>query len=185
MNRRLGGTVGASAPEVLSGSLDTTSGASSDIYAIGGILQLMFPHKYRNIIKRCHRENPKRRYPDIASLRRALAARNRSPYLATASVAIILAIATLWLPGYLQDRKIAKIRSEITYLYQDALNSIENNCFTYRDEAIPVRDTFFFRYMEYKKQFDFQIQFSCDTIYSRLITDLTGIINELPWQHQE
>ena len=59
-------------PELLSecGSVD----ARSDIYSVGKLIRLMFPHRYALIWRKCTRFNPRRRYRSADSITRAIRA---------------------------------------------------------------------------------------------------------------
>jgi|GEM_PF-2372537 len=136
LNRRLGGTAGASAPEVLSCDTSSTSNSSADIYALGGILATLFPNKYRFIRNKCLKENPEARYQDIPSLRAAIASRNRKPFVfcALALITLIIFLA-VYLPNKLIEHQkvisdeaiqleMQKMQEKMTTIYKDAVDSL-------------------------------------------------------------
>ncbi len=72
LTRRLGGTVGYSAPEVLKGDTQTPSTAASDVYSLGRIISDMFPHGFGLVVRKCCRKDPKKRFQSVAAVRLAL-----------------------------------------------------------------------------------------------------------------
>lgn len=108
LNRKLGGTEGASAPEVLRGDSSSRTTAASDIYSLGGVISLLFPRRYRCVVSRCRRNNPERRYPDVHALRAALTREDRIP-LAVAGIFLVLALfAPSFIPGIIDRRLVAR-----------------------------------------------------------------------------
>ena len=77
------GTLHYMAPEQKLGYYETnangggTNNCKSDIYAFGLLLRKFFPHRYRRISAKCTRENPDQRYPDMETVRKALARSDR------------------------------------------------------------------------------------------------------------
>ena len=67
--RQTGGTRKYAAPEQLAGQ-----GANhrSDIYALGGILKRMFPHRYSRTVRRAQRTDPNKRPQSVAALSRLM-----------------------------------------------------------------------------------------------------------------
>ena len=63
------GSMAYIAPEQLNGE---TIDNRADIYAVGRIIELLFPHRYRYIARRCTRVEPARRYSSCAHVARAL-----------------------------------------------------------------------------------------------------------------
>ena len=63
----------------------------TDIYALGLIIQLLFPRRFRNIVRRCTQTNPAQRYETVSALRRALRRSSIAPKW-TAILAIVLAL---------------------------------------------------------------------------------------------
>lgn len=92
--RMLGGTRGYASPE-----LSTREGvdARSDIYALGCIMQQLFPTHHRCIVKRCLQPDPSKRYANVESLAKAWNHRHRSLQLFGAFVVAF----TILLPTYL------------------------------------------------------------------------------------
>ena len=92
--RMLGGTRGYASPE-----LSTREGvdARSDIYALGCIMQQLFPTHHRCIAKHCLQPDPSKRYANVESLAKAWSHRHRPLRLFGAFVVAF----TILLPTYL------------------------------------------------------------------------------------
>ena len=63
--RQTGGTRKYAAPEQLAGQV---ADHRSDIYALGGILKRMFPHRYGRAVRRARRTDPSKRLQSVAAL---------------------------------------------------------------------------------------------------------------------
>ena len=63
--RQTGGTRKYAAPEQLAGQV---ADQCSDIYALGGILKRMFPHRYGRAVRRAQRPDPSKRPQSVAAL---------------------------------------------------------------------------------------------------------------------
>ena len=98
LSKRLGGTAGASAPEVLGGDLSGKSDASADIYAIGGIIERLFPNRYGGIVRKCHRPSPAGRYRSVDGLRRALKRRDSLGTIVLSVFLFIVLLLLAWTP---------------------------------------------------------------------------------------
>ena len=58
------------APEQLRG--DCKIDCRADVYAVGKLLRLIFPHRFGHIARRCMRHNREQRYADCSAVRRAI-----------------------------------------------------------------------------------------------------------------
>jgi serine/threonine protein kinase len=67
--RQTGGTRKYAAPEQLAGQ---AADHRSDIYALGGILKRMFPHRYGRTIRRAQRTDPSKRPQSVATLEKMM-----------------------------------------------------------------------------------------------------------------
>ena len=69
MERTLGGTPGYASPELVEqrNSIDTRS----DVYALGHIMQQLFPACYQHIVRKCTASDSNRRYTNVEQLARA------------------------------------------------------------------------------------------------------------------
>lgn len=125
MTKRLGGTADASAPEVLEGNTDIPSTSSSDIYSLGGIIDLIFPKRYAGIVRKCHRTEPAERYCDVDTLRRAI---RTVDGLRKALVVLIAMMITLYvvMTLFVEQRRIylsqlEHLETTVTRLQKDSI----------------------------------------------------------------
>lgn len=65
----------------------------ADIYAFGMLLKLIFPHRYRCIVKKCVRNDRDRRYQNAEAVKKAFSRRLRLSFLAM--IIVVLGIAVL------------------------------------------------------------------------------------------
>ena len=73
---------------------DTRLDQRTDIFALGHIIRLLFPHRYRRIVRRCLNADPAQRYQSVAELRQAL---RRQRYLPLwPLLLILLAALSVW-----------------------------------------------------------------------------------------
>ena len=107
----------------------------TDIYAIGLIIQLLFPHRFAYIVRRCTKSNPELRYTTVTALRRALQRAILVPRWTTAFVIILtlLTVAffalrsyrnTLSQPSHAEIALLDSLHAEyqsITDLYADSI----------------------------------------------------------------
>ena len=103
--KRLGGTEGSSAPEVIDDDTDIPFTASSDVWSLGYIISIMFSSRYRKIVKKCRKQNPKDRYPDIGSLEKALRNADRLRRCLISLPFVFCAIALVVLSAYSYHQK--------------------------------------------------------------------------------
>lgn len=95
MERALGGTRGYASPELANGHKDID--VRSDVYALGRIMQHLFPSGYGRIARRCLNPNPSRRYANVESLSRAWHYRHRSLRI----LGMLVVMGMILLPTYL------------------------------------------------------------------------------------
>ena len=94
MDRTLGGTRGYASPELVEGH--EAVDARSDVYALGCIMQQLFPGRYRPIARRCTHPNRERRYAHVEHLMQAWHRRRLPLQLAGAlAVAAMILLPTL------------------------------------------------------------------------------------------
>ena len=114
--KRLGGTDESSAPEVIEDNPDIPFTASSDVWSLGYIIRIMFPGRYRGIVRKCRRQNPDGRYPDIDSLEKALCNADRLRRFLISLPFVFCAIVIIAMSAYsyhqkrLQEEDILKHR---------------------------------------------------------------------------
>ena len=84
----IGGSEGFTAPEILQG--EGYAGASSDIYSLGLIIQLLFGNTYQKIVKKCTMIEPEARYQSIGELKRALFVKRALPWAVCAGILVLI-----------------------------------------------------------------------------------------------
>ena len=195
LNKKLGGTAGASAPEVMAGKASLPSLASSDIYSLGGIIRLLFPGRFRAVVNKCHRPEPGRRYRSVEALRAALLRARFMPAVLAAVLAALAFLAVAIVPDIQREAQeeeaqntleaqIARIQSDMQVFYESAADSIGNhNIVRYRDDAFAIRNTFVEKTYQYRQAIDeADMQFVCDTVYARMLGRLNEMMIQIPWK---
>lgn len=87
------GSMAYIAPEQLTGqAIDNRA----DIYAVGKIIRLLFPHRYRFISSRCTHLNPARRYSSCARVARSLKYADRLRVGLPIALGVLLVLSTAW-----------------------------------------------------------------------------------------
>lgn len=120
----LGCTKRYAAPEQIRGeNIDNRT----DIFALGAIIRLLFPHQYLCIVRKCTRSRKEHRYSSIASLRRAIALR---PVLGKL-IGVVIAIALLFFGFYRYTQSRFSADTHSGTMRQD----------TIREPIVVVRDT--------------------------------------------
>lgn len=99
----------------------------TDIFALGAIIRLLFPHQYLCIVRKCTRSRKEHRYSSIASLRRAIALR---PVLGKL-IGVVIAIALLFFGFYRYTQSRFSADTHSGTMRQD----------TIREPIVVVRDT--------------------------------------------
>ena len=92
--RMLGSTQGYASPELtqLNGEID----ARSDIYALGCIMQQMFPGRYQRIANRCTHPDKTKRYANVEQLLQAWNCRKQPYHIAAAlTIAFLILLPTI------------------------------------------------------------------------------------------
>ena len=124
------GSMAYIAPEQLAGK---TIDNRADIFAFGRIMQLVFPHRYRHIVRRCTRNKPEQRYASCAHVARAIRNTDRLRIgLPVSLIMLLLVCAAIGMvySGYRQSERIhfdqeSKLSASIDSL--SVLNSILND----------------------------------------------------------
>lgn len=128
-----GGSKGFIAPEVLEGKV---ADCRADIYAIGKIMALLFPHAYRAIAAKCSRRDRERRYANTEAVLHAI---EREERLLRLLPLLLLAAGLLVATGiaYHSYRQTLAMQENLTVYEQEerlmgdmitAADSIFNSC---------------------------------------------------------
>ncbi len=121
------GSVSYIAPEQLAGKpIDNRA----DIYAVGKIIQLLFPHRYRIIARRCTRVDTARRYLSCARITRAMKrADNLRLWLPLSLILLLIPCAAVWgiYTGYQRSERVHLEHESELLANIDSLNSMVNS----------------------------------------------------------
>lgn len=122
--KRLGGTDGSSAPEVIEDNPDVPFTASSDVWSLGYIIRIMFPSRYKGIVRKCRRQKPKDRYPDIVSLEKALRNADRLRRFLISLPFVFCAIVIIAMSAYSYHQKRLQEEASLKYKIDSLRNEI-------------------------------------------------------------
>lgn len=121
------GSISYIAPEQLAGKpIDNRA----DIYAVGKIIQLLFPHRYRIIARRCTRVDTARRYLSCARITRAMKrADNLRLWLPLSLILLLIPCAAVWgiYTGYQRSERVHLEHESELLANIDSLNSMVNS----------------------------------------------------------
>ena len=113
----LGCTKRYAAPEQIKGeNIDSRT----DIFALGAIIRLLFPHQYLCIVHKCTRSRKERRYSSIASLRRAIALRS----VLEKWIGVLIAMSLLFLGFYRYAQSRFSADTYSASIQQDTIHNI-------------------------------------------------------------
>ena len=110
--KTIGCTPTFAAPEQL--TENGQSDCRTDIYALGKIIQLLFPHRFRCVVRRCTQANAAHRYANILQLRRAIR-RAKSYPIVLIICTLLMAISLLCVPIVQQRLDIATQAQQQAY----------------------------------------------------------------------
>jgi serine/threonine protein kinase len=195
----IGGSEGFTAPEILHPSVtepvevpegtnsNKTGGykASSDIYSLGLIIQLLFGNKYQKIVKKCTMLEPETRYQSIGELKRALFLKRALPWAVCAGIlALIIAFFSI-LPTaqrIKQTSKEADYKAEATAFldsaYQTTLQRIKK--LPYNEPAKGAKDFYLKYYNDIYLQLPNEKRPAFDEVLSEQIAVLDSLSQGLP-----
>ncbi len=118
------GSISYIAPEQLAGKpIDNRA----DIYAVGKIIQLLFPHRYRIIARHCTRVDTARRYPSCTRITRAMKrADNLRLWLPLSLILLLIPCAAVWgiYTGYQRSERIHNEQENRLFSNIDSLNHV-------------------------------------------------------------
>lgn len=117
------GSMAYIAPEQLAGK---TIDNRADIYAVGKIIGLLFPHRYRTIVHRCTRVEPARRYSSCAHVARALKrADNLRLWLPLSLILLLIPCAAVWgiYTGYQRSEHMHNEQESELFAHIDSLRA--------------------------------------------------------------
>ena len=179
----IGGSEGFTAPEILQG--EGYAGASSDIYSLGLIIQLLFGNKYQKIVKKCTMIEPEARYQSIGELKRALFVKRALPWAVCAGILVLIIAFFAFLPTALrieQTHKEADYKAEATAFldsaYQTTLQRIEK--LPYHESAKGAKDFYLKYYNDIYLQLPKEKRPAYDAVLSAQIVELDSLAEGLP-----
>ena len=179
----IGGSEGFTAPEILQG--EGYAGASSDIYSLGLIIQLLFGNKYQKIVKKCTMLEPEARYQSIGELKRALFVKRALPWAVCAGILVLIIAFFAFLPTALrieQTSKEADYKAEATAFldsaYQTTLQRIEK--LPYHESAKGAKDFYLKYYNDIYLQLPKEKRPAYDAVLSAQIVELDSLAEGLP-----
>lgn len=89
IDKATGGTKAFASPEL---SRQETTDVTSDIYSLGFIIKLLFPHRYGWVVRKCQHKEIEKRYQKVSEVGKAVGWRDRVKWLALAALAIAVAV---------------------------------------------------------------------------------------------
>ncbi len=117
------GSMAYIAPEQLAGK---TIDNRADIYAVGKIIDLLFPHQYKYIARRCTRVKPAERYSSCAQVLRAIRRADRVRiWLPVSLILLLLSCAAVWgtYSGYQHSELAHKEIEKQLFVHVDSLRA--------------------------------------------------------------
>ena len=159
--------------------------ASSDIYSLGLIIQLLLGNKYQKIVKKCTMLEPGARYQSIGELKRALFLKRTLPWAVCASILVLIIAFFAILPTahrIEQTSKEADYKAEATAFldsaYQTTLQRIEK--LPYHESAKGAKDFYLKYYNDIYLQLPNEKRPAFDKVLSEQITVLDSLSQGLP-----
>lgn len=195
----IGGSEGFTAPEILHPSVTEpvdelmTEGnnvperykASSDIYSLGLIIQLLLGNKYQKIVKKCTMIEPEARYQSIGELKRALFLKRALPWAVCAGILVLIIAFFAILPTahrMEQTSKEADYKAEATAFldsaYQTTLQRIEK--LPYHETATGARNFYLKYYNDLYSTLPQEKRSAYDVVLSEQIAILDSLSQGLP-----
>lgn len=107
LDKATGGTKAFAAPELVH---QETTDVTSDIYSLGFIIKLLFPHRYGWVVRKCQRKDAPERYQRVSEIGKAIGRRELGLWLTL--VALAMALAVLGWPKNKADEVPVPVQSE-------------------------------------------------------------------------
>ena len=117
------GSMAYIAPEQLAGK---TIDNRADIYAVGKIIALLFPHRYKYIVRSCTRVKPAERYSSCAQVLQAIRRADRVRiWLPVSLILLLLSCAAVWgtYSGYQHSELAHKENEKQLFVHVDSLRA--------------------------------------------------------------
>ncbi len=117
------GSMAYIAPEQLAGK---TIDNRADIYAVGKIINLLFPHRYKYIVRICTRVKPAERYSSCAQVLQAIRRADRVHiWLPVSLILLLLSCAAVWgtYSGYQHSELAHKENEKQLFVHVDSLRA--------------------------------------------------------------
>lgn len=117
------GSMAYIAPEQLAGK---TIDNRADIYAVGKIINLLFPHRYKYIVRICTRVKPAERYSSCAQVLQAIRRADRVRiWLPVSLILLLLSCAAVWgtYSGYQHSELAHKENEKQLFVHVDSLRA--------------------------------------------------------------
>ena len=117
------GSMAYIAPEQLAGK---TIDNRADIYAVGKIINLLFPHRYKYIVRTCTRLKPAERYSSCAQVLQAIRRVDRVRiWLPVSLILLLLSCAAVWgtYSGYQHSELAHKENEKQLFVHVDSLRA--------------------------------------------------------------
>lgn len=117
------GSMAYIAPEQLAGK---TIDNRADIYAVGKIINLLFPHRYKYIVRSCTRVKPAERYSSCAQVLQAIRRVDRVRiWLPVSLILLLLSCAAVWgtYSGYQHSERAHKENENQLFVHVDSLSA--------------------------------------------------------------
>ncbi len=117
------GSMAYIAPEQLAGK---TIDNRADIYAVGKIINLLFPHRYKYIVRSCTRVKPAERYSSCVQVVRAIRRADRVRiWLPVSLILLLLSCAVVWgtYSGYQHSELAHKENEKQLFVHVDSLRA--------------------------------------------------------------
>ena len=117
------GSMAYIAPEQLAGK---TIDNRADIYAVGKIINLLFLHRYKYVVRTCTREKPAERYSSCAQVLQAIRRADRVRiWLPVSLILLLLSCAAVWgtYSGYQHSELAHKENEKQLFVHVDSLRA--------------------------------------------------------------